>query len=251
MPAATPAVVAVCCRLPEGCTRIQFDDWARPVQFAGIPVTWIVGPADLEAMAAWLAARGEQDRLAVDLPPEWFSADSRQSLVRQRFDAVRRIAPAVDTVVVRHALDATEVCSLRPEHLVEYGMRLAVTRTVGRWRGRKSRRPGPSGWACASPVWGLWEVGFTPRSPRGWLSSVLPLFLGPPLAPGGLAVIQAGMTDGLSKREGRQRFERIVHWVARCVTAGRPAAETVSLSRLATILGGGTASAAPRSVLAA
>ena len=245
------AVVVICCRLPEGCKPEVLEDWTRPVRSTRLAVTWVVAPSDLEAAARYLAARGEQDRLALEVPTDWFRADVRQSLIRQRFAAIHRVAPALDTVVVRGPKEAAPPVGMRPELLVEHGIRLVATKDVGRWHGRRSRRPGPHGWACSSPVWGLWEVGFAQRAPRGWLGGMLPLVLGPSLEPGMLAVIQAGQTAGQSKREARQRFERILHWVARYAAARRPRAETVTLSQLATILASGAAGAGHRSVLAA
>lgn len=247
------AVVAICCRVPEGCKPELLDDWMRPVRSARVAVTWVVAPADLEVVAGYLAARGEQDRLALEVPEEWFAGDVRQSLIRQRFAAIHRIAPSLDTVVVRSPKEKESSLrfSARPELLVEHGIRLVATNHVGRWHGRRSRRPGPHGWACSSPVWGLWEVGFAPRAPRGWLGGMLPLVLGHSIEPGMLAVIHAGQTAGQSKRDARQRFERTLHWVARCAAARRPTAETVTLSQLATILASGSAGAGHRSVLAA
>jgi hypothetical protein len=94
-------------------------------------------------------------------------------------------------------------------------------------------------------------VGFAPKPPRGWFGGLLPLVLGPSIEPGMLAVIQAGQVAGQSKREARQRFERMLHWVARCVAASRPRTDAVTLSQLATILASGAAGAGHRSVLAA
>lgn len=223
----------------------------RPVRSARLAVTWVVGPGDLEAASGHLAARGEQDRMAIELPAEWLTTDVRQSLIRQRFAAIRRMSPSLDAVVVRGPREAAPLAGVRPELLAEHGIRLVATKHVGCWHGRRSRRPGPSGWACSSPVWGLWEVGFAPRSPRSWLGGMLPLVLGPSLEPGMLAVIQTGQTAGQSKRDARQQFERILHWVARCTAARRPLAEAVTLSQLATILASGTAGTGHRSVLAA
>lgn len=245
------AVVAICCRLPEGCKPDILEDWTRPVRSARLPVTWIVGPADLEAAAGQLTARGELDRLALEVPTEWFASDMRQSLIRQRFAAIRRVAPSLDSVVVRAPREADPPSGMKPEFLAEHGIRLVATKDVGRWHGKRSRRPGPPGWACSSPVWGLWEVGFAPKPPRGWLGGLLPLVLGPSIEPGMLAVIQAGQVAGQSKREARQRFERMLHWVARCSAARRPRTDAVTLSQLATILASGAAGAGHRSVLAA
>lgn len=245
------AVVAICCRLPEGCKPEILEDWMRPVRSSRLAVTWIVGPADLEDAAVHLASRGEPDRLAVEVPTEWFAADARQTLLRQRFAALRRAAASLDAVVIRSARGAAPPAAARPELLVEHGIRLVATKDFGRWHGRRSRRPGPPGWSCSSPVWGLWEVGFAPKSPQGWLGGMLPIVLGPSLEPGMLTVIQAGQVVGQSKRESRQRFERMLHWIARRAAACRPRIDAVTLSQLATILASGAGGAGHRSVLAA
>jgi len=252
MPSDRPsAVVAICCRLPEGCKAEMLEDWTRPVRSAGLAVTWIVGPSDLEAAAGQLASRSELDRLAVEVPTEWFASDVRQSLIRERFAAIRRVTASLDAVVLRSAKGAAPLAAVRPELLVEHGIRLVATKDVGQWHGRRSRRPGPPGWSCSSPVWGLWEVGFAPKPPRGLFGGILPIVLGPSLEPGMLTVVQTGQVAGQSKREARQRFERMLHWIARCIAARRPRIDAVTLSQLATILASGADGAGHRSVLAA
>lgn len=245
------AVVAICCRLPEGLQPELLEDWTRPVRSARLAVTWIVSPDDLEAAAGQLASRDELDRLAVELPNDWFAADVRQSLIRQRFAAIRRVASSVDAVVIRSATGAAPPAAVRPELLVEHGVRLVVTKDLGSWHGRRSRRPGPPGWSCSSPVWGLWEVGFSSKTPRGWFGGMLPIVLGPSFESGMLSVIQTGQVAGQSKREARQRFERTLHWIARSAAARRPRIDAVTLSQLATILASAAGGGGQRSVLAA
>lgn len=245
---AMPTTIAICCRLPPSADAGLVEEWVRAARTARLGVTWVVGADGLREAATLLGDRVEADALALDVPAEWCSGTVSTSLDRQRISAVRRAAPSLDAIVLHGAATASR---MRSDLLVEHGIRIAACKELRRSDARRTRRPSPSGWACHSPTWGLWEVGITSKAASGLLGRVLPFSLGPALPSGSLSVLRTGYVAGRSKRDCRQDFDRILHWVARRRASRPDDTACVTLSELATMLNRGTACTGPRSVLAA
>lgn len=245
---AMPTTIAICCRLPPSADAGFVDDLVRAARTARLGVTWVVGADGLREIATLLGDRVAAGALALDVPAEWCSGAGSTSLDRQRLSAVRRAAPSLDAVVLQGAATASR---MRSDLLVEHGIRIAACEEPRRTDARRSRRPAPSGWACHSPTWGLWEVGITTKTAAGLLGRVLPFSAGLALPSGSLSVLRTGYVAGRSKRDCRQHFDRILHWVARRRASRPDDTACVTLSELATMLNRGTACTGPRSVLAA
>lgn len=245
---AMPTTIAICCRLPPSADAGLVEEWVRAARTARLAVTWVVGVDGLRETVMRLGDRLEADTLALDVPAEWGSGTGSTSLDRQRLSAVRRSAPSLDALVLQGVATASR---MRSDLMVEHGIRIVACDQPRRTDARRSRRPSPSGWACHSPTWGLWEVGITSKTALGLLGRVLPFSLGPALPSGSLSILRTGYVAGRSKRDCRQDYDRILHWVARRCASRPDDTACVTLSELATMLNRGTACTGPRSVLAA
>lgn len=245
------ATITICCRLPQGSTALSIDDWTRPAGSANVAVTWVVGPDELSQVASLGPAGIRPENLAMEIPQEWLAAEMGPSALRRNLAEVRRSFRWLDGLVLAPSISSGAASNLRAEVIGELGFRVVAVPELGSRPHRRSRRPAPNGWECRNPAWGLWEVGFASQKRRGLLRNWLPLITGPKVEPGGLAVLRSGATSAKGKREARERFERLVHWAARQVAFGRPAARVLTLSQLGALLSSGATGSGQRSILAA
>ena len=200
-----PATVVVCCGVPSGIGPSDFAGWVNVAERARVPVSWAARPADLPTVLDVLGARTTPFDAAVALDASQLS--SRPTL-RREIAAARASTGRIECAVAAGAapLDHRALLVEQGIHTIAVGGFDAATRS--------SRRPPPSGWACRSVVWGLWEVQTVTRPPRSTVGRILPWAFGPHLPAGSLTVVHVE-PGALGLRFARTKFERLTVWIAR------------------------------------
>jgi len=228
-----PCTVVICCSLPAGIGMAEAAARLDAGRRADVPVTWLADLEWLPGVMDRLGGEGCGGSVALDIP-----ARCPRTAARELLSQARREAPALDAAAVRGPLDA----SCRQE-LGARGVRV-IYRKGSDAPARGSRRPAPSGWACHSPVWGMWEVaGADDTCPPAGLRRMFGVAGTGSVRSGGLAVVDVGhgVTAGQAASVIRSRLGRWKAWAA-----GRwrsPAAVFTVLSQVPDLIT--TASRAP------
>lgn len=201
-----PCTVVICCSLPAGIGTDEMAARLEAGRAADVPVTWLAALEWLPGVMDRLGGNGQAGSVALAVP-----ARCPRTAARELLSRARRAAPALDAAAIHGPLDAA--CR---QELAAGGVRVVCrdrfdTITPG------SRRPAPAGWACHSPVWGMWEVATRgePFPPAG-LRRILGTGAAMALRPGGLAVVDVGhdVPPGKGAAVIRNRLGRWKAWAA-------------------------------------
>jgi hypothetical protein len=201
-----PCTVVICCSLPAGIGREDAAARLDAGRHADVPVTWLAALDWLPRVVDRLGGDRHGGSVALDIP-----ARCPRTAARELLSRARQEAPALDAVAVRGPLDAP--CR---QELAAGGVRV-VYREGADTTARGSRRPAPSGWACHSPVWGMWEVAASDDTcPPAGIRLIFGATGGVSVRPGGLAVVDVGhgVTAGQATSVIRSRLGRWKAWAA-------------------------------------
>lgn len=200
-----PATLALCLRPPQGMSRIDVAACLRHCDRASLPISWVAGIEELADFAGHGRQSATREPCAVlEVPP-----DLERPQLRDLLDRAGSLGGAIDSAWIQGGLPA--------EHkavLAAAGIRVACRDRLDDARG--SRRPAPPGWACHSPVWGLWEIRRVTMAPPG-------LFWGrSPIAGSGTLTVVDVTGDAVSADAAsvRARIDRWQAWAARRRAAG-------------------------------
>lgn len=251
--------IAIVCGVPTGLAPSSLQEWLRAVNLSHCSVTWAVSYIDLETIGRILGQRFGERSIALRLPEDCDALAIHPSRVRRALEKARCVLPTFDSIVIES--DAATSFEWNGGMLVEQGIRAVCSNMPLIAASRSSRRPPPQGWACRSPVWGLWEFRLGTSFRSSLMSRLTGLANGPRVPAGSLTVLSSGdmatgrkhgpaFPEDLRERHALRSFETVIRWANRISSRGRASPIVATLSDLSAELSHGTTSGGYRRLAA-